>query len=61
MKSFQDELPVLWHQCLLSFVELYKSDISTEQREALLELLKVTFWVFEGELRKHFGVSKRIK
>ncbi|XP_069676242.1 bystin [Periplaneta americana] len=34
------ELPVLWHQSLLTFVQRYKSDISTEQREALLQLLK---------------------
>lgn len=34
------ELPVLWHQALLTFVQRYKADISTEQREALLELLK---------------------
>nr|XP_033338310.1 bystin [Megalopta genalis] len=34
------ELPVLWHQALLTFVQRYKSDISSEQKEALLELLK---------------------
>ncbi|XP_012286765.1 bystin [Orussus abietinus] len=34
------ELPVLWHQSLLTFVQRYKSDISTEQRDALLNLLK---------------------
>lgn len=34
------ELPVLWHQSLLTFVQRYKSDISSEQKEALLELLK---------------------
>ncbi|XP_056640934.1 bystin [Diorhabda sublineata] len=34
------ELPVLWHQALLTFVQRYKADISTEQKEALLELLK---------------------
>ncbi|VVC94155.1 unnamed protein product [Leptidea sinapis] len=33
-------LPVLWHQSLLTFVQRYKADISTEQRDALLELLK---------------------
>ncbi|XP_063394151.1 bystin [Cydia fagiglandana] len=33
-------LPVLWHQALLTFVQRYKSDISTEQRDALLELLR---------------------
>ncbi|XP_029158202.1 bystin [Nylanderia fulva] len=34
------ELPVLWHQALLTFVQRYKSDISTEQKEALLGLLR---------------------
>ncbi|XP_013167162.1 PREDICTED: bystin [Papilio xuthus] len=40
---FQTEsrmLPVLWHQALLTFVQRYKADISTEQRDALLELLR---------------------
>ncbi|XP_067014020.2 bystin [Anabrus simplex] len=34
------ELPVLWHQALLTFVQRYKGDVSSEQREALLNLLK---------------------
>lgn len=34
------ELPVLWHQAFLTFVQRYKSDISSEQKEALLKLLK---------------------
>lgn len=34
------DLPVLWHQALLTFVQRYKADISTEQRDALLELLR---------------------
>lgn len=34
------ELPVLWHQAFLTFVQRYKGDISTEQREALLGLLR---------------------
>ncbi|XP_034187076.2 bystin [Osmia lignaria lignaria] len=34
------ELPVLWHQSLLVFVQRYKGDISSEQREALLGLLR---------------------
>ncbi|GBP56364.1 Bystin [Eumeta japonica] len=33
-------LPVLWHQALLTFVQRYKGDISSEQRDALLLLLK---------------------
>jgi essential nuclear protein 1 len=35
------QLPVLWHQALLTFVQRYKSDISSEQKEALLEIIKV--------------------
>eukprot|EP00095_Tigriopus_kingsejongensis_P008334 maker-scaffold395_size185061-snap-gene-0.27 protein:Tk08334 transcript:maker-scaffold395_size185061-snap-gene-0.27-mRNA-1 annotation:"PREDICTED: bystin-like" len=34
------ELPVLWHQACLTFVQRYKGHVSSEQRDALLELLK---------------------
>lgn len=34
------EMPVLWHQSLLTFVQRYKNDISTDQREALMALLR---------------------
>lgn len=34
------ELPVLWHQALLTFAQRYKCDISSEQRDALLALLR---------------------
>jgi essential nuclear protein 1 len=34
------ELPTLWHQALLIFVQRYKNDISSEQRDALLQLLR---------------------
>ena len=32
---------MLWHQSFLTFVQRYKEDISSEQKEALLELLRV--------------------
>jgi len=35
------ELPVLWHQNLLTFVIRYKGDISSDQKDAIYELLKV--------------------
>lgn len=35
------ELPVLWHQCLLTLVQRYKADLATEQKEALMELLRL--------------------
>ncbi|CAN0186049.1 unnamed protein product [Lampetra planeri] len=34
-------LPVLWHQALLVLTQRYKEDLSSEQKEALLELIKV--------------------
>jgi len=34
------QLPVLWHQSLLIFCIRYKEDITSEQKEALLELLR---------------------
>lgn len=34
------QMPVLWHQALLTFAQRYKSDISSEQLEALLGLLR---------------------
>lgn len=34
------ELPTLWHNALLTFAQRYKNDISSEQRDALLQLLK---------------------
>lgn len=33
-------LPVLWHQCFLTFAQRYKNDISTDQKEALFDVLK---------------------
>ncbi|XP_077911462.1 bystin isoform X2 [Halichoerus grypus] len=35
------ELPVLWHQCLLTLVQRYKADLAADQKEALLELLRL--------------------
>nr|ACE79057.1 bystin (predicted) [Sorex araneus] len=46
------ELPVLWHQCLLTLVQRYKADLAAEQKEALLELLR---------LQPHAQVSSEIR
>lgn len=47
------ELPVLWHQSLLTFVQRYKSDISSEQKAALLELLrKQSHHILTPEIRR---------
>ncbi|GJN89032.1 hypothetical protein Rhopal_002006-T1 [Rhodotorula paludigena] len=34
------QMPVLWHQSFLVFVQRYKQDLTTEQKEALLEVLR---------------------
>jgi essential nuclear protein 1 len=46
------QLPVLWHQSLITFVQRYKQDLSSEQKEALLELIKV---------HTHKDISKDIR
>ncbi|CAH2099927.1 unnamed protein product [Euphydryas editha] len=59
---FQNEsriLPVLWHQALLTFVQRYKADISTEQRDALLELLrKQSHPTITQEIRRELHAAK---
>jgi len=37
------ELPVLWHQALLVFVQRYKNEVGTEGKEKLRDLMKVHF------------------
>ncbi|KAG9127152.1 snoRNA-binding rRNA-processing protein [Ceratobasidium sp. 392] len=36
-----DKLPVLWHQSLLVFCQRYASDLSPEQKDALLDVIRV--------------------
>lgn len=52
-------LPVLWHQCLLVFVQNYKNDLSNEQKESLLELLRIQSHVqITPEVRRELFHSK---
>lgn len=39
--SKDTKLPVIWHQCLLSFAQRYRNDITEDQRESLLDLINV--------------------
>ncbi|XP_060069999.1 bystin-like [Ylistrum balloti] len=57
--SDKRELPVLWHQCLLTFAQRYKEDISSEQKESLLELLRVhSHGLITPEIRRELQHSK---
>lgn len=52
-------LPVLWHQSLLTLVQRYKADLSSEQKEALLELLKAqTHPSISAEIRRELQNSE---
>jgi len=53
------ELPVLWHQAFLTFVQRYKGDIASEQKEALLELCKKhQHYQITAEVRRELIHSK---
>lgn len=53
------ELPVLWHQCFLTFAQRYKHEISSEQKELLLELLKIhSHHQITSEIRWEYQNSK---
>ncbi|XP_068125582.1 bystin [Hyperolius riggenbachi] len=40
-RTDQRELPVLWHQCLLTLCQRYKEDMLLKQKQSLLELLRI--------------------
>ncbi|CAH1118450.1 unnamed protein product [Phaedon cochleariae] len=53
------ELPVLWHQAFLAFVQRYKADISSEQRDSLLQLLKKQYHhTITAEIRRELQNAK---
>ena len=57
--SDQRDLPVLWHQSLLTFVQRYKEDMSVEQKGALMELIrKHTHHDITHEIRREILNSK---
>ncbi|TRY70969.1 hypothetical protein TCAL_02448 [Tigriopus californicus] len=51
-RSERRELPVLWHQSFLTFVQRYKGHVSSEQRDGLLELLR---------FQQHHGITPEIR
>lgn len=52
-------LPVLWHQSLLTLAQRYKADIASEQKTALLELIKIqTHPQISAEIRRELVNSE---
>lgn len=53
------ELPTLWHQAFLAFAQRYKNDISSEQKEALLQLLrKKSHYKLTAEIRRELQAAR---
>ncbi|XP_072212408.1 bystin [Excalfactoria chinensis] len=58
-RTDQRTLPVLWHQSFLALAQRYKEDLSSEQKEALLELLKFhSHPQISAEIRRELTNSK---
>ncbi|XP_075709702.1 bystin [Rhinoderma darwinii] len=58
-RSDRRELPVLWHQSLLALCQRYKEDLSSEQKEALQELLRIhNHPPISNEIRRELVNSK---
>lgn len=53
------DLPVLWHQALLTFVQRYKEDLSPDQKQSLLDVVKFhTHYAITPEVRRELMNSK---
>jgi len=58
-RSEKRQLPVLWHQALLTFCQRYKQDVSSEQKAALLEICKIhNHHTITEEVRRELMHSK---
>lgn len=62
--SFEKEqrrLPVMWHQCLLAFVQHYKGELTTEQKERMKHLMRLqNHRLITAEVRRElFSVPAR--
>ncbi|CAG8459531.1 6220_t:CDS:2 [Cetraspora pellucida] len=57
-KNDERIMPVLWHQSLLIFAQRYKQDLSPDQKDALLELVKIKFhYLITPEIRREIANS----
>ncbi|XP_041360851.1 bystin-like [Gigantopelta aegis] len=53
------ELPVLWHQAFLTFVQRYKEDVSSEQKDSLMAVLRThTHYQITADIRRELINSR---
>lgn len=58
--SEADDLPVLWHQCLLTLVQRYKHDLTKQQKSSILRLITVHHHhEISVEVQREISSSKR--
>ncbi|KZT55323.1 Bystin-domain-containing protein [Calocera cornea HHB12733] len=54
----KNKLPVLWHQSLLVFVQRYANDLSQDQKDALLDVIRLqSHPQISAEIRRHLVQS----
>lgn len=59
-KEFDDQMPVLWHQCLLTVVQRYKQDLTKEQKLSILRLISLqNHHEISPEIQREITSSKR--
>jgi len=59
-KQVADDLPVLWHQCLLTLVQRYKHDLAKEQKSKILKLITIHHHhEISVEIQREISSSKR--
>ncbi|CAI4230415.1 unnamed protein product [Auanema sp. JU1783] len=60
LKNDERDMPVLWHQCLLSFCQRYKNDLSPEQKTSIYDLIRYQgHYLISPEIRRELG-SKEV-
>lgn len=59
MKEDGRPLPLLWHKCLLAFIQRYKTEMTTEQKEMIKRLVRVhTHHAITAEVRREMFSAK---
>lgn len=59
MKEDDRPLPLMWHKCLLAFVQRYKTELTSEQKEMIKRLVRVhTHHAITPEVRREMFSAK---
>jgi len=59
-REFNDDMPVLWHQCLLTLLQRYKQDLTVDQKKDVLRLISIHHHhEISPEIQREISSSKR--